>query len=187
MQTEKRVRDPVVIVPYDVHWPERFVRVAKDLRTALGEVALRIDHIGSTSILGLAAKPVIDIQISVADFEPLDTFRLPLEQLGYVFHPENPELTKRYFREPPGQNRTHIQVRRAGSFDQQLVLLFRDFLRLHSEVAAQYATLKTELAQRYLTDRRAYSDGKHSFIWQVIAQADIWAQRIGWQPGPSDA
>ena len=112
---------------------------------------------------------------------------MPIEHLGYVFHPENPELTKRYFREPPGQPRTHIHVRRAGSFDQQLALLFRDFLRLHADVAAHYAALKTELAQHYRTDRDAYTEAKQPFIWQVIAQADIWAQRIGWQPGPSDA
>lgn len=187
MQIGKKDSDPIIIVPYDVHWPERFRQLAKDLRTALGEVALRIDHIGSTSIPGLAAKPVIDIQISVADFEPLDAFRVPLERLGYIFHPENPELTKRYFREPPGRPRTHIHVRCAGSFDQQLALLFRDYLRLHAEVAAQYAALKIELAQRYRTDRNAYTDAKGPFIWQVVAQADVWAQSIGWQPGPSDA
>lgn len=187
MQLEHRDLDPIVIVPYDTQWPERFAHLAKELRTALGEVALRIDHIGSTSIPSLAAKPVIDIQIAVADFEPLAAFRVPIEHLGYVFHPENPELTKRYFREPPGQPRTHIHVRRAGSFDQQLALLFRDFLRLHADVAAHYAALKTELAQHYRTDRDAYTEAKQPFIWQVIAQADIWAQCIGWQPGPSDA
>ncbi|EFH79578.1 GrpB family protein [Ktedonobacter racemifer] len=187
MQIENRELDPIVIVPYDAHWPEQFAQLAKNLRTALGDVALRIDHIGSTSIPSLAAKPVIDIQISVADFEPLDAFRVPLERLGYVFRPENPELTKRYFRESPGQPRTHIHVRRAGSVDQQIALLFRDFLRVHADVVAQYAALKTELAQRYRTDRNAYTDAKHPFIWQVIVQADVWAQSIGWQPGPSDA
>lgn len=187
MQIENWDMDPIVIVLYDARWPERFMQLTKPLRAVLGEVALRIDHIGSTSIPGLAAKPVIDIQISVADFEPLNAFRAPLERLGYIFHPENPELTKRYFREPPGQPRTHIHVRRAGSFDQQLALLFRDYLRLHADVAAQYAALKIELAQRYRTDRSAYTDAKGPFIWQVVAQADAWAQRIGWQPGPSDA
>jgi GrpB-like predicted nucleotidyltransferase (UPF0157 family) len=77
--------DPVWISPYDVTWPERFAQLAQPLRQALGPVAWRIDHIGSTAVAGLAAKPVIDIQISVADFEPLDAYRLPLERLGYIF------------------------------------------------------------------------------------------------------
>jgi GrpB-like predicted nucleotidyltransferase (UPF0157 family) len=86
------------------------------LRAALGEVALRIDHIGSTAVAGLAAKPVIDVQVSVAAFEPVEAFKDPLERLSYVYRADNPERTKRYFREAPGSRRTHIHVRRAGAF-----------------------------------------------------------------------
>ena len=95
--------DPILVVPYDPEWPKRFAGLGSQLRDALGAVALRIDHIGSTAVPGLDAKPVIDIQISVASFEPLDTYRLPLERAGYVFRAENPDLTKRYFRERPGR------------------------------------------------------------------------------------
>ncbi|HVB62404.1 MAG TPA: GrpB family protein [Ktedonobacteraceae bacterium] len=181
--------DPVWIVPYDESWPQQFQQLAQSMRAALGPVALRIDHIGSTSIPQLAAKPVIDIQISVADFEPLNAFRVPLESLGYVFRAENPELTKRYFREPPGERRAHIHVRRAGSFSQQLALLFRDYVRAHPDVAAEYAQLKIGLARRYNRpeDREAYTDAKDPFIWQILSQADKWAQQIGWVAGPSDA
>ncbi|HVB21416.1 MAG TPA: GrpB family protein [Ktedonobacteraceae bacterium] len=184
-----RAGDPIWIVPYDDTWPHQFQQLAMPMRQALGPVALRIDHIGSTSIPQLAAKPVIDMQISVADFEPLDAFRVPLESLGSVFHPENPELTKRYFREAPGQGRIHIHVRRAGSFSEQFALLFRDYLRTHSDIAAQYAELKVKLAQQYyrVEDREAYTEAKGPFIWSVIAQADDWAQQTGWIPGPSDA
>jgi len=179
--------DPIEIVPYDPSWPHLFERLAVDLRGALGDVVLRIDHIGSTAIPQLAAKPVIDLQISVADFEPLDVYRLPLGGLGYVFHADNPERTKRFFREAPGQRRTHVHVRRAGSFSEQLALLFRDFMRVHPDVAARYTYLKMSLAERYKWDRQAYTDAKQPFIWQVIAQADEWAQLTGWMPGPSDA
>ena len=184
-----RAGDPIWIVPYDDRWPHQFQQLAMPMRQALGPVALRIDHIGSTSILQLAAKPVIDIQISVADFEPLDAYRIPLESLGYIFHPENPELTKRYFREAPGQRRIHIHVRRAGSFSEQFALLFRDYLRTHPNMAARYAELKVKLAQQYnrVEDREAYTEAKGPFIWSVIAQADDWAQQTGWFPGPSDA
>lgn len=181
--------DPVWIAPYDATWPEQFQQLAQRLRNALGPVAFRIDHIGSTSVPGLAAKPVIDIQISVADFEPLDAYRLPLESLRYIFRADNPERTKRYFREAPGHPRVHIHVRRAGSFSEQFALLFRDYVRTHPDVASQYAQLKIELAQRYsqVEDRAAYTEAKSPFIWKVIAQADDWAQQTGWMPGSSDA
>src|SRR5205814_9627788 len=84
-------RDPIVIVPYDPAWPELFRAQAAGLRAALGDVARRIDHIGSTSVPGLAAKPIVDVQISIVDFEPLDAYRRPLEALGYVFRVDNPE------------------------------------------------------------------------------------------------
>jgi len=180
-------KDPIVVVPYDPEWPALFRRQAVDLRAALGPVALRIDHIGSTSVPGLAAKPVIDVQVSVADFEPLDAYRAPMERLGYVFRAENPELTKRYFREAPGARRTHIHVRRAGGFSEQLALLFRDFVRAHPDVADEYARLKYTLAERFRDDRQGYVDAKQPYIWTVVARADEWAQRTGWRPGPSDA
>ena len=81
--------DRVHIVGYDASWPARFQQIAAELRGALGNTAIRIDHIGSTAIPGLDAKPVIDIQVSVKDFEPFDTIRLPLEKLGYVFRSAN--------------------------------------------------------------------------------------------------
>jgi GrpB-like predicted nucleotidyltransferase (UPF0157 family) len=180
-------RDPVVIVPYDPAWPGLFRAQAAGLRAALGDVARRIDHIGSTSVPGLAAKPVIDVQISVVGFEPLDAYRRPLEALGYVWRADNPERTKRYFREAPGQRRTHIHVRRAGSFSEQLALLFRDFLRVRPDEAARYADLKRELAERYASDRQAYADAKVPSVWAIVARGDAWAQRTGWTPGPTDA
>jgi GrpB-like predicted nucleotidyltransferase (UPF0157 family) len=178
---------PVEIVAYDPAWPERFAELGLELRAGLGEVALRIDHIGSTAVPGLAAKPIIDIQVSVADFEPLAAYRRPLERLGYVYRADNPERTKRYFREPPGRPRIHVHVRRAGSFSEQWALLFRDYLRAHPDAAAEYAAVKRRLALRFRDDRRGYTDAKGPFLWEVIRRADEWAQAQGWQPGPSDA
>ena len=171
--------DPVWITPYNATWPEWFQQLAQPLRNAPGPAAFRIDHIGSTYVPGLAAKPVIDIQISVADFEPLDVYQLPLERLGYIFRADNSDRSKRYFREAPGHLRVHIHVRRAGSSGEQFALLFRDYVRTHSDVASQYAQLKIELAQRYsqVEDRVAYAVAKSPFIWKVIAQTDEWAQQ----------
>lgn len=177
----------IEVVAYDPAWPGLFAELGRQLRGALGDVALRIDHIGSTSVPGLAAKPIVDVQVSVASFEPLEAFKQPLERLGYVYRAGNTERTKRYFREPPGRRRTHVHVRRAGSFSEQWALLFRDYLRAHPGVAAEYGAVKRELAVRFRDDRHGYTDAKVPFMWQVIRQADEWAQAQGWLPGPSDA
>jgi GrpB-like predicted nucleotidyltransferase (UPF0157 family) len=179
--------DPISVVPSDAAWPDLFRHQAACLRSALGSVAIRIDHIGSTAVPGLAAKPIIDVQVSVESLEPLNAFRMPLESLGYVYRPENLERTKRYFREPPGTRRTHIHVRQHGSWNEQFALLFRDYLRADQAVADRYAELKLALARRYSHDRQAYVDAKQPFIWGVMEKADSWAQSVGWSPGPSDA
>ena len=100
------VVEPVEIYEYNPSWKEEFRRIGLRLRNALGDVARRIDHIGSTSIEGLAAKPVIDIQISVRRLEPMTLYLPGMEALGYVWRSDNPERTKRYFREPPQERRT---------------------------------------------------------------------------------
>lgn len=179
--------DIIEIVSYSADWPRRFALLGHTFRNALSNVALRIDHIGSTAVPGLASKPIIDIQISVLDFEPLAAFGGPLERLGFVFRSENPELTKRYFREPPGEPRTHVHVRRSGSWAEQFSLLFRDYLRLHPDDARAYATVKQQLAQRYGSNRTGYTDAKAPVVWDIMMKADRWSQIVGWAPGPSDA
>lgn len=179
--------DPIVVLPHDPEWPGVFAVVARQLRERLGSIALRIDHIGSTAVPGLHAKPVIDVQVSVAALEPHDVFSEPLSAGGFIFRPENPERTKRYFREPAGERRTHIHVRRAGSFSEQFALLFRDYLRHHAERADAYGDLKRNLAMAFRDDRQGYVDAKETFIWETIRLADAWAQASEWEPGPSDA
>jgi len=175
------------IVDYDRTWPARFTEIGTALRQALGDVALRIDHIGSTSVPELAAKPIIDIQISVERLEPVAPFRDPLVGLGFDYRADNPERTKRYFREPPNQPRTHIHVRRAGSFSQQFPLLFRDFLRVNRPAANDYQSVKRVLAEQHRHDGQAYTDAKAAICWAIMRRADEWAQRTGWEPGPTDA
>lgn len=177
----------VRISPYQVEWAHRFADLGKGLRARLGDVAVRIDHIGSTAVPGMAAKPIIDIQISVADLEPLAAFQDPLEELGYVWRADNLDRTKRYFREAPGTPRTHIHVRRSGSWQEQSALLFRDYLRAHPNDADRYADLKRELAEKHRADRSSYSEAKGPFIWQLMPRADRWSQEVAWVPGPSDA
>jgi GrpB-like predicted nucleotidyltransferase (UPF0157 family) len=178
--------EPVIIVSYDPQWPQCFELLAGDLRGALQSKALRIDHIGSTSIPGLASKPVIDIQVSVAALEPVDAYGRALRSLGYVFRADNTDLSKRYFREKPGTRRTHIHVRLVGSWGEQLNLLFRDYLRLHEQDASQYAQVKIELAERYRNERIKYVAAKAEFIWEILMKANRWSQDVRWQSGASD-
>jgi GrpB-like predicted nucleotidyltransferase (UPF0157 family) len=127
------------------------------------------------------------VQISVAALEPVTTYRVALESCGFRYRPKPEELSRRYFRERPGDRRTHIHVRPAGSFAEQLNLLHRDYLRTDPAHARKYARLKHSLAYLLHTDRQAYVDAKAHFVWQTLRQAEQWADRTGWQPGPSDA
>ena len=175
-----------LVVDYDPAWPGLFDELGTQLRRSLGGLAVRIDHIGSTSVPGLAAKPIIDLQVSVVSLEPVDAYRPAVEECGFAWQADNPELTKRYFREVAPRRRTHLHVRRSGSFSEQFALLFRDYLREHP-APDEYAVVKRELAPLLLTDRSAYVAAKGPFSWDTIRLADEWAQQTGWQPGPSDA
>lgn len=176
----------VEIYDYNPVWAEEFRHIGSSLRETLGDVACRIDHIGSTSVVGLAAKPVVDIQISVRSLEPIDTYLPQLKSLGYVWREDNPEKTKRYFREAAGR-RTHIHVRKRGSWHEQYALLFRDYLRLHPYDRRAYEAVKRELAAQHRYDRHAYNDAKSDIFWELIRRADGWTAETGWEPGASDA
>lgn len=177
----------IIIEEYSAQWPILFNKIAGTIRESLGDKAIRIDHIGSTSIQNLAAKPVIDIQISVSSLQHLESYKVPLEDLGYVYRKDNPEKTKRYFRERPGDRRTHIHVRKIGSWHQQFPILFRDYLRAHSFESELYEREKYRLAEIYKNNRAAYVEGKNKIFWEIIYRADRWAGQVGWEPGNSDA
>ncbi|WP_440111712.1 GrpB family protein [Paenibacillus sp. QZ-Y1] len=174
------------IAPYDPAWRNLFLETGSKLREALGEKAVRIDHVGSTSIIGMDAKPIIDIQISVFEYENLADYKHEIEAVGFVFREENPDKTKRYFREVPGNRRTHVHVRRAGSFSEQMNLLFRDYLREHPEDRLKYGEDKHRLMGLYKQQRHKYVEGKGPMVWSIVQKAHIWSQEIGWQPAKSD-
>lgn len=167
--------EPIVIVPADPGWSNDFKELGSHLRKTLGSIAIRIDHVGSTSVPGLDAKPVIDVQIAVAHLEPSLAYAAPLKQAGFVFRSENPDLSKRFFRSASGARRTHIHVRRLGSFDEQLNLLFRDFLRTHPDAAREYARIKWDLSVPFRDDREGYVRAKEPTIWAILRQAHEWA------------
>ncbi|WP_436243920.1 GrpB family protein [Paenibacillus sp. LjRoot56] len=146
----------------------------------------RIDHVGSTSIVGLDAKPIIDIQISVLNYDDITKYKTKIESVGFVFRDDNLDKTKRYFREQPGTRRTHIHVRQVGSFSEQMTLLFRDYLREHPQDCLRYADEKHRLMELFKSERLKYVEGKGPIVWDNIQRAHRWSQEVGWKPGTSD-
>lgn len=164
------------LVPYDPNWPAMFEAEADRLRLALGSLALRIDHHGSTAVPGLDAKPVIDIQISVAQLQPLTLYAVPLETLGYVHVPHPDDAFCPFFHRPSQWPHTHhVHVVRAGGDEERRTLAFRDYLRQHDDAARQYARLKHQLMAalnpRDDRAREAYAIGKTAFVERIIAAA----------------
>lgn len=178
--------DPIIVVPYDERWPSEFQKVGQSIRAVLGPLALRIDHVGSTAIPGLAAKPIVDVQVSLRSFDEIGAIVLAMRSIGFTYRQENLDKTQRYFRELPGNRRTRIHMRRSGSFQEVFSLLFRDYLREHPEDAKVYEDNKHELSLVHKENSLNYVDGKGPLIWQIIMRANRWSQQTGWHPGPSD-
>jgi GrpB-like predicted nucleotidyltransferase (UPF0157 family) len=174
--------DPAVrIAAYDADWPVRAVEELRRIEEALGAVAVRLEHIGSTAVPGLAAKPILDLQLSVADIGQQARYVEPLEQLGYLFvaAPQSPD--QHFFAMPPERPRSHhLHVCEAGSRNELRHLAVRDFLRAHEGEAATYAALKRELVARQPRDRLAYMAGKEAYVAALEARALAWARdRLG--------
>lgn len=187
----------IEIIAYRMGWPLEFRQIAFSLRQGLGPLALRIDHIGSTAVPGLAAKDVIDVQISVAAFNP--ELLSALERLGYSrledFRSDHRparaggsdlEWQKWFFYPPSGQRRTNTHVRMQGRANQRYALLFRDYLRAHPATAESYGELKRRLAEN-LSDLSMYAEVKDPAVDLIYLAAEEWATSSKWEPGPSDA
>ncbi len=175
--------DPAIrIVDYDPEWPHEFEREARAIQKALGDLVVRIEHVGSTAVPEVPAKPVVDIQVSVADVEDEASYVAAIESLGVPLRLREPE--HRYFRPAGDQPRTvHIHVCNAGGEWEREHLLFRDYLRASPDARRAYAQLKQELAERYRDDRLAYTDAKTGFILDTLDDAKVWAERTRWAGG----
>ncbi len=171
---------PIEIVPYDDRWPGLFESWRNQLRSALGAAAISIHHVGSTAVPGLAAKPIVDIQVGVARLDDESSYVPQIEATGVLLRSRESE--HRYFRPAGDEPRVvHIHVCEAAGVWAADHLLFRDFLRNSATVRDSYAALKTDLAARYRSDRLAYTDGKATFIVSKLAEARVWASDIGWK------
>ena len=164
------------IVPYDPGWPGAFEAEAARLRAALKTLALRIDHHGSTAIPGLDAKPIIDIQMSVASLQPLSSYGEKLEGIGYVHVPHPDDSFCPFFHRPIQWPHTHhVHVVEAGGREERRTLAFRDYLRDHPDVAREYAELKRTVAAQIVEadpeSQARYASAKTEYIERVVALA----------------
>ena len=170
--------DPaVVIVDYDPAWVGLAESELGRISGALGTVVSRLDHVGSTAVPGLAAKPILDLQLSVAAIAARAGYVEPLERLGYLFvpSPESPDF--HFFALPPERPRTfNLHVCEAGSGHETRHLAVRDFLRAHASEAARYAALKRRLAAQHPRDRLSYIDGKDEYVTALERRAVVWAR-----------
>lgn len=171
----------ISIVPYDSRWPAAFTEEAAALSAALGGLALRIEHVGSTSVVGLAAKPIIDIQVSVKQLQPLGQYEVPLQRLGYQFVSLGDfDAVYPFFQKPQVWPSTHhVHLCTCGGEQERKHLAFRDFLRSHPAAAAAYADLKRKLAAQHrgdtLESRERYSLAKTDFVRDALAGAGFKA------------
>lgn len=162
----------IVIEKYTSNWALSFNEEKKLLKDIISDIAISIEHIGSTSVKGLGAKPIVDIMIGVCDLEEIGDFIEPLSNIGYehVFHKEFPN--RRFFRKGLWRAGTHhLHIYRYESEEWNSNILFRNYLRKHPDVRNQYNQLKIELAQKYSCDRVKYTEAKGPFITDVIQKA----------------
>jgi len=157
---------PVVVVPYDATWPAQFDRLEAMVRTALGDRVLALEHVGSTSVPGLAAKPVIDADLTVTDSADEAAYLPDLEAAGFVLRVREPEWEEHRVVgiETP---KTNLHVWSPGSVEPLRHAAFRDWLRHHPEDRDAYGSLKTELAGRGFTEVMDYNNHKAELVYDI--------------------
>ena len=170
-----REQVPIVVVDPDEGWPVRYRRLEQRIRAALGASALRTEHIGSTSVPELAAKPIIDVLVVVQDVEDEAAFLPQLEREGFVLRVREPE--HRMFRTPSRDAHVHLYEPDHEAVGAYLDL--RDWLRADAEDRAMYERTKRELATRTWTDMNEYADAKTDVITAILGRARAWRASQG--------
>jgi GrpB-like predicted nucleotidyltransferase (UPF0157 family) len=160
----------ILIADYDPRWPTQFLQEAGKVRDALGQKALRVEHIGSTSVPGLAAKPVLDILLVVADSADEASFVPALEAAGYLLHIREPEWYQHRMFKGLGRE-VNLHVFSSGCPEIERVLTFRDWLRVNPEDRQLYARTKLDLARKEWEHVQNYADAKTAVIEEILERA----------------
>jgi len=192
----------IEIIEPQARWTGEFAEVGEALRKGMGPLARAIHQIGSTSVPGLAAKDVIDVQVSVAALHPLGPLQASIEAAGFRIRddydvvydhvppgadPAPANWAKRRAAALPAAKRVHIHIRVEGALNTRYALLFRDYLRAAPQGAAAYAQIKRELAARHADDEDAYYAVKDPVCDLIMDAAELWAAKTSWALPPTDA
>ncbi len=163
-------RKTVKLSEHNPKWEIAFKKEKKLLKKKFGDTIIAIEHIGSTAIPGIVAKPILDINIGVRSLKIARNMKEKFEQLGYEYRGSNERLKEQelYVRGPESKRTHHVHVAVYGSNYWRKDIFFRDYLRSHLDIATEYAALKTKLARKYASDRGVYSDSKNEFIQKVL-------------------
>ncbi|GAB3298043.1 GrpB family protein [Hymenobacter tenuis] len=184
---------PVVLLPYQPRWAAEYTILAQQLTALAGNWLLRLDHIGSTAVPGLAAKDVLDVQLTVADLSQTQALTHQLTQAGFQLRPGyvydefadlpegSPQLRKQYLREPPGERRMHLHLREAGRFNTRFALLLRDYLRAQPAARQAYGLLKQRAAAVFPRSIAGYLYLKEPVFYLLYQAATAWAEQTNWQ------
>ncbi len=165
----------IEVLPYDPIWPAKFAAEAARLHEILGAEIMAVHHIGSTSVPGIKAKPIIDILLEVRDITRIDAYNAQMEAYGYLSFGEYGLPRRRYFpRNVNGRRVAHIHSWQSGDPEIGRHLAFRDYLRTHPIAAAEYGALKAQLAVQFCNDRDGYLTGKHDFVVAMERKALQW-------------
>jgi len=163
------INSTIYLAPYDPAWPSLFARLERQIREALGDAVLLLEHVGSTSVPGLSAKPIIDMVLAVADSSDEPSYVRPLEERGYTLRIREPNWYEhRLLRPPEVQGNLHVFCAGCEEIDQ--MLLFRDWLRSHPDDRLLYEKTKRELAARTWKYTQNYADAKSAVVRDILAR-----------------
>lgn len=164
----------IEVVPYNEQWPSDFLKEADKIQTILQNEMIGINHIGSTSIVGLSAKPIIDILIEVKNIHAIDQYNPQMEALQYITKGEYGMKGRRFFLKGPIHRTHHVHIFETGHPDIARHLNFRDYMLSHPDDAQAYEALKRHLAKQFRYDSDGYCDGKDAFIKEMDQKASRW-------------
>ena len=166
----KPFNSAVYLAPYDPAWPSLFNRLKKQIREALGDKILLLEHVGSTAVPGLSAKPIIDMVLAVEDSSDESSYVKPLEKKGYTLRNREPDWHEHRLLKPPDvEGKLHVFS--AGCEEIGQMLLFRDRLRNNTDDRLLYEETKRELAARTWKYRQNYADAKSEVVQEILARA----------------
>lgn len=161
-----------ILEPHSASWKTRFNQECEAIRQVLSDNVLDIQHIGSTAIPGIAAKPIVDIAVAIPSIEQAGDFIKPLEGIGYIFYPESSSQERLFFKKgsPPQFHLSLAQKDKFGYWKRQI--LFRDYLCRHPDAAREYESLKFRLAEEDPSGGTKYLSGKSSFVEKILTTAE---------------